>query len=477
MIDFELYTHYDRRVEDAILGAIMLEHLAMSRTIGLIKPENFYWKEHQQIYSAMMEMFNANAPIDSITVCDYLANKMGVSKLMGENIHLFVTRMTNNVCSSAHLEYHCSILREQWQRREILRAKFDISHLGNTNPLDDVKSLQNRLNSILSGDSKAEWKSLDELIYELMKHQYAMAAGEFKYITTGFERLDKVNGGFTPGELIIVGARPRVGKSSLLGKMAMSQARQGFKVGIVSLEMPNIQITARLAALETEMDYMDIYRDIANDQDQHKRFYDLITREAIHLPIYISDKTKVSVPEIKAKALKLKSKHGLDVLFIDYLQLIDGKSDNKNYNREQEVSQLSRGLKVMAKEIECPVIALAQLNRNVEARKGDDRFPKLSDLRESGSLEQDADVVMFLHRDHAAGMEVNPETGESTEREADLLVRKWRNGQECHLELDFDPPKMKFSERKRGFYKPLNESTFHEGNWKRLEAQNGDNPF
>jgi replicative DNA helicase len=166
------------------------------------------------------------------------------------------------------------------------------------------------------------------------------------------------------------------------------------------------------------------------------------------MPIYVSDKTQVSIPEIKAKAQKLKHKHGCDILFIDYLQLVDSTTaGNKNSNRENEVRMMSRGCKLMAKELDIPVVVLAQLNREVTARQGADRYPKLSDLRDSGSIEQDADVVAFLHRDWMAGLQFK-EDGSSTEREADFIIRKWRDGEpNLMIPLDFDPPRMKFSER------------------------------
>jgi replicative DNA helicase len=187
-----------------------------------------------------------------------------------------------------------------------------------------------------------------------------------------------------------------------------------------------------------------IFRNLFNDESEHQIFYDRITKH--NLPVYVSDKTKVDVNEIRAKAWKLRHKKGLSCLIIDYLQLVES-STNKNYNREQEVAKISRGLKLMAMEMDIPVIVLCQLNRSVTSRKGKDRFPQLSDLRESGAIEQDADVVLMLHRDWMSGYEVHPETSQSTEFDADLLGVKWRNGATFHLELDFNPQLMKFSEK------------------------------
>lgn len=251
------------------------------------------------------------------------------------------------------------------------------------------------------------------------------------------------------GDMIVIGARPSVGKSALLGLLAMNMANNGKKVGIISLEMSNAKIASRLAALETDFDFATLYRGLQLDENQQQRMHEQLGKMAQKLPIYVSDKTQVSIPEIKAKAQKLKHKEGCDILFIDYLQLVDSTGyGNKNSNRENEVRQMSRGSKLMAKELDMPVVVLAQLNREVTTRKAEDRYPKLSDLRESGAIEQDADVVMFLHRDWMSGIEKD-EHGNSTEREADLIVRKWRDGEpNLRIPLEFDPPRMRFSERK-----------------------------
>ncbi len=218
--------------------------------------------------------------------------------------------------------------------------------------------------------------------------------------------------------------------------------------GIVSLEMSNIEIAARLAAYDTDTDFHVIYRGLYHDEEQTHRLYSAIGKSTSTLSIYVTDKTKVNIPEIRAKAEKLKSLHGLDCLMIDYLQLVSAIGGSYTKNRENEIAEMSRGCKIMAKEMNIPVIMLCQLNREVTKRKGQERYPQLSDLRESGSIEQDADVVMFLHRDYLSGYEQD-ENGNNTERQADLVVRKWRNGKSNFIiPLDFDPPKMKFTERR-----------------------------
>lgn len=443
-MNFRKNIHYSQELEQAILGACLLEKLAMGRTYGVIEPESFYFESHQVVYRAIKEMYDSSLPIDCYTVADYITVHMNTPFIQEEESLLFVCRLTNLVVSSAHLEYHCHIVKEMWRRRRVIELRSTVSD--ETDTRISIQQINEELQRISSTEFRQDWYDMEELMFNLMLHQNKMANGEKSFVTTGFKKVDKLNGGFYNGQMVVIGARPSVGKSALMGQMAIKMAQSGKKVGIISLEMNNNEIAARLSSIETSIDFSLIFRDIARDEELHKRFYDQIRTTLIKLPIFLSDKTKVNVPEIKAKAIKLKATKGCDCIMIDYLQLIDSHTDNKNYNREQEVAKMSRGLKLMAQELDIPVIVLCQLNRAVTGRAYKDRFPKLSDLRESGSIEQDADVVMFIHRDFMSGFTVDEENN-STELTADLLGTKWRNGATFHLPLDFDPPKMKFSER------------------------------
>lgn len=325
---------------------------------------------------------------------------------------------------------------------EIKYSKLD----DDLDPRKNIEDINDQIRKLLGTDFKRDWFDMTDLMFKLMTHQSEMVSGNKQFITTGFKKADRLNGGFFGGHMIVVGARPSVGKSALMGQMALSIAHSGKTVGIISLEMNNIEIAARLSSIETGIDFSRIYRDIANDEALHRSFYDKISKQTINLPLYVSDKTEVNINEIKDKAIKLKATKGLDCLMIDYLQLVDSSTGNRNYNREQEVAKMSRGIKLMAMELNIPVIVLCQLNRQSTNRSGKDRYPRLSDLRESGAIEQDADIVMFIHRDYMIGMETD-ETGSSTLGQADLIVPKWRNGATFHLPLDFEPTKMRFSER------------------------------
>lgn len=449
MIEFKPYIHHGQDLEEAILGACLIEKLAFGRTYGLIDADSFYFDAHKEVYSAMKEMYDNSIPIDIFTVAEFLVARRGFENFYNVNVPYFVCRLTNSVVSSAHMEYHCHLIKEMWKRREIVKIRASYPEDNGFDTRLNIERLNDEISKIVGSSEKKDWYTMDELMFDLIKHQYDMAKGKKEFLTTGFRKIDELNGGFYPGQMIVIGARPSVGKSALMGQMAISMAKKGKKVGIISLEMSNNEIAARLASIETDIDFWKVFRTIAHDEALHRLFYDKISKDTINLPIFLSDKTKVNVPEIKAKATKLKALKGCDCIMVDYLQLIDGAMD-RNYNREQEVAKMSRGLKMMAQELNVPVIVLCQLNRAVTARGYKDRLPKLSDLRESGAIEQDADAVMFLHRDYMSGWLVDDQD-QSTEFTADLLGAKWRNGSTFHMQLDFDPPKMKFSERRSQF--------------------------
>lgn len=461
--------HYNQEMETVIIGLCLYEKEAISRTYGIITEEYFYFDSNREVYSAMRWMYDNNLPVDARTVCDTLVRKRGFDGFYGHSVGSYLFTCIGHVTSSAHLEYYCHCIYEMWIEREIIQLTF--SGPGEGNSREKIIALQSKLTLLSAGTAEKEWHDMSDLILQLFKHREKMQT-QGPGILTGLKRLDQTNGGFMPGDMIVIGARPSVGKSALLGLLAMNMARNAKRVGIISLEMSNAKIAGRLAALDTEIDFATLYRGLAIDEQHQQRIYHQLANQTAQLPIYVSDKTQVSIPEIKAKAQKLKHKHGCDILFIDYLQLVDSSGGGKNSNRENEVRQMSRGCKLMAKDLDLPVVVLAQLNREVTARKGEERYPKLSDLRESGSIEQDADVVAFIHRDWMSGFQTK-EDGSSTEREADLIIRKWRDGEpNLIIPLNFDGAKMKFSERKEfGFFKPAQTNNYYEN------EKEDDQPF
>lgn len=441
-MEFVKDVHFSYNLEAAVLGASMLEATAFGRTYGILKQDMFYYDATKTVYTAIESLYAQGLPIDILTVVDKVVAGMGILELGGGNAAYYVTKLTNEVISSAHIEYHCLILKRMWMEREITKlVNGRVSLEGDVT--NKIIQLQTAIRDINIGDYSKEWYDMSELMFDLLKHQENVKETPNLLIKTGIKELDHKNGGFFPGNLIVIGARPGAGKSAFMGQLAMNMARNGKKVGIISLEMNNNEIAGRLAALDTGIDFQTIYRNLFVDEKQQERFYAQVSSVTLNLPIFVSDKTRVNTIDIRAKVDKLKARQGIDFLFIDYLQLVSA-DQAKNKTRENVISEISRSCKIMAKELEIPICILCQLNRESMKRQGENRYPQLSDLRESGAIEQDADVVLFIHRDWVVGV-TKDENDESTENKADLIVRKWRNAEpNLHFHLGFDGPKMAF---------------------------------
>lgn len=453
-MNFEKDIHFSLKLEAAVLGICMLETTAFGRTHGIIREDTFYSDANRVVYLAIHELYSAGLPVDLWTVNDRILNVAKVKELASVPVSYHLVELTKAVVSSAHLEFHCLILKRMWMEREVIKLTNGYLSLEG-DVANQIIQLQTAIRDINSGDYSKEWYDMSELMVDLIKHQEEVKANPDVVIKTGIRDLDEKNGGFMPGNVIVIGARPGVGKSAFMGQMAMSMARNKKRVGIISLEMSNNEIAGRLASLDSGIDFQKIYRNLFQDEREHQRFYDKVSCETINLPIYVSDSTRVNTIDIRAKADKLKARHGLDILFVDYLQLISADQP-KNKTRENIISEISRATKIMAKEMKIPIVILCQLNRDSTKRTGDGRYPVLSDLRESGAIEQDADVVMFLHRDWIAGISQD-ENGITTENTADLVVRKWRNAEpNLHVRLGFDGPRMSFVFNQQGAaYRPV----------------------
>lgn len=459
-MQFTEHIHFSHELEAAILGICMLENTAFGRTHGILKQENFYSEANQKVYQAISELYSTGLPIDLLTVNDRIQNVYQVQELNGMNVPAYLAKLTISVVVSTHLENHSFIVKRMWMEREVIKLTS-----GGIKLDGDVSSqliqLHTAIRDINAGEYRKEWFDMSDLSIALLKHQEMLTSNPEAFIKTGITELDEKNGGFFPGNLIVIGARPGAGKSAFMGQMAMSMARAKKKVGILSLEMNNNEIAGRLAALDADMDFKKVYRNLFFDENEKNRFYDKLTRHTAELPIYVSDATKVSTTDIRAKVDKLKASKGIDFLFIDYLQLISA-DQSKNKTRENVISEISRACKIMAKELEIPIAILCQLNRESMKRSGESRYPQLSDLRESGAIEQDADVVMFIHRDWVVGI-TQDDNGESTENKADLIIRKWRNAEpNVHIPLEFDGPKMAFKFN-RTRWKPIQPDVDYQG--------------
>lgn len=436
--DFIQHVHYDRDLEFAVLGACLLDKTSFARVQGILNIDCFYFSGTRIVYQAIFEMWDKSIFIDMLTVVNWMA-RQGFSQLENYNTAAYIGLLTQAVVTSAHLEYHALLIRQMFAERELIKLKY-LKNDSSQDTLTRIKKIQDDLTRISMIKVVDDWSDMSEVLIKLYQHMDEVKDKELIGVPTGFEKLDLVTGGLVKTNLVVIGARPSVGKSALLNSIVLHAANNGYKVGVISLEMPKVQIGARMGAVISDIEFWKIYRNRLQDENEAKRLHEYLGTLS-ELPIMISDKTNVNINDIKAKAAQLIHKNKLDILFIDYLQLVETETQNRNFNREQEVARLSRGLKLMAMEYNIPVVVLAQLNR--ESEKSSTKKPQLHNLRESGAIEQDADGVIFLHRDWKAGI-LQDENGNSTEREADLIIAKWRNGEIMEVKIGFDPPKMRF---------------------------------
>lgn len=422
---------YDLLLEQCVIGACLIEITAFARTKGLIEHDMFYSDFHKEIYNVCSELFDNSIPIDLAIISQEFHKRSQASKY--DDCYFKMSQIANVVASTAHLETHCLYLRELYIKRLII----EIKESANTDydVLDSIKEIEDKLKKARELKATNDWQDFGQILIDLkVRIDSKVEDG----ILTGIKEYDEIRGGFKPSEMIVIGARPSVGKTALAGVLALQIAKTGKKVGIISLEMSNVQLATRIVSILSDIEFWKIDRSKLNSEYETSLLNETIEKN-YKLPIFMSEKTGVTISDIRAKAMKLVYKKSLDILFIDYIGLIEPEQ-NRNRNREQEVSAMSRGCKLLAMELNIPIIVLAQLNRGVELRGGHSK-PKLSDLRDSGSIEQDADVVMFLHSEFKSGNITN-EQGESTEFERDLIVAKYRNGATRDIKLGFEPTKM-----------------------------------
>lgn len=418
-------------LEEAILGAAMLETEALMTVADLLRPEDFYIEQNRIIWEAIISLFKNDSPIDMRTVTNQLRTA-GKLDLIGGAFR--VAELTSKIASAANIEYHARIVLEASIKRTLIQEASKIhvdAYDDGTDVFDLLDSIQGRLDLISNSYFKGGAVSAGEVYKETLKHIHESRNDHgITGIQSGFTELDRITGGWQSPDLIIIAARPSMGKT-VVGVCVAKEAAQKFKkpVGFFSLEMSKRQVMQRMIATDSEVDLDNIIRGTTNDYQ-----INLIatkTNGLATVPLYIDDTPAISILELRAKARRMKHEHNIQMIVVDYLQLMRGDSTG---NREQEVASISRGLKGIAKELNIPVIALSQLSRGVEGR-GDKR-PQLSDLRESGSIEQDADVVMFLYRAEYYKIEQDAD-GMPTAGVLEVITAKNRNGKTGSLYLKF----------------------------------------
>ncbi len=415
-------------LEESVLGAIMLETDAFPLVSDILKPECFYKIAHQRIYEAIQSLYLLQEPIDMHTVTEQL-RKIGTIDEVGGSY--YITLLTTKVNSAAHLEFHAKIIVQKYLARELIRIASDIQTkaFDDKTDVDDLmQEAESKLFEVSHNNLKKDVIQINPVIEEArIRMQQAASLEGVSGVSSGFHALDKITSGWQRSDLIIIAARPAMGKTSFVLSMAKNMAvDNNVPVAVFSLEMPNVQLVNRLIMNVCQLDGEKIKSGQLNTREWDD-FEKNITR-LMDAPIYVDDTPSLSVSELRTKARKLVKEHGIQCIIIDYLQLMNASGMHFG-SREQEVSTISRSLKGLAKELDIPIIALSQLNRGVESRTGTDgKRPQLSDLRESGAIEQDADLVCFIHRPEYYKINEDPNTGQSLIGLAEILIAKHRNG-------------------------------------------------
>jgi len=424
--------------EVSLLGSVLIEDEVITSIADKIFPGDFYDKRHGTIYAAMVKLYEKHQPVDLLTLSNALKDNDELEDVGGSS---YLTELTNAVPTAAHAEHYADIVAEKAMRRKLIKASEDIVNLsfgdGASSVQEILEQAEKRLFAVSQQTTKQDLVSIEQILAdgfdrldELHKNK-----GRLRGVRTGWKDLDNMTAGLQRSDLIILAARPAMGKTTLVGNLIQNVAtHENQAVLFFSLEMSKDQLVDRMLASESGVDAWNIRTGNLTDDDFEK--LGAAMGSLSEAPIYIDDTPGITVLEMRTKARREAQKHPLGLIVIDYLQLMSGSRGGGDFNRVQEVSEISRGLKLIARELNVPVIALSQLSRSVESRSP--QIPQLADLRESGSIEQDADIVAFLYREDY----YNPET--DRQHIADLILAKHRNGPTGRIELYFHPEKLKF---------------------------------
>ena len=438
-------------LEEAVLGALMLEKNALTEVIDILKPDTFYVEAHQRIFEAIYSLFQKNSPIDLLTVISELRG-MGMLEIVGGAY--YITHLTDRVVSAANIEYHARIISQKYIQRELIKVSSEIinSAYDETSDIFDLLDhAEKSLFEIAQNNLRRDTRKVDDIMREAVVSLEALRdrTDSLTGVPSGFTALDRMTSGWQPSDLIIIAARPAMGKTAFVLSCARNAAVQHDKpVAVFSLEMSSVQLVNRLISGETEIEQEKLRRGSLADHEWeqlHSRIGKLSTA-----PLLIDDTPALNIFEFRAKCRRLKAQYDIQLVIVDYLQLMHGKGDGKGGNREQEIGSISRSLKSVAKELNIPVIALSQLSRAVENRPGASKRPMLSDLRESGSIEQDADMVLFLYRPEYYGLNED-ESGNSTAGLGEVIIAKHRNGETGSVNLRFVGKYVKFTDLEDDF--------------------------
>ncbi len=433
-------------LEEAVLGACMIEKSALNEVIDILQPEAFYKEAHQEIFRAIMHLFGHDQPIDMLTVTQQLRSTGQLERAGGD---FYIAQLTQKVTSSAHIEFHARIILQKYIQRELIRVSNTIIHEAydeTTDVLELLDKAESSLFEVANGNIKKNFESAEGLVRQAIDKIKTISEKQgLSGVPSGFTKVDKVTSGWQNSDLIILAARPGMGKTAFVLSMARNMAvDHNVPVAVFSLEMASVQLITRMIASETGISQEKLRKGQLEAYEWEQLTSKVKTLESA--PLFLDDTPALSVFDLRAKCRRLKSQHNIGIIVIDYLQLMTAGGDGKNGNREQEISTISRSLKSIAKELDVPVIALSQLSRAVETRGGSKR-PMLSDLRESGAIEQDADIVSFIYRPEYYDLtEWDDEDQTPCSGQAELIVAKHRNGSLENVRLKFIGQLAKFAD-------------------------------
>ena len=424
-------------LEEVVLGAMMIDKKGVDEVIDILSPDAFYKEAHQYIFEAILKLFESSEPIDLLTVSSQLKKDERLDLVGGD---FYLISLTQKVSSSAHIEFHARIILQKFIQRSLIKISNEIiedSYDETKDVFDLLDKAEARLYEVTQGNIKKSSETAQELVIQAKKKIEEISNKEgLSGIPSGFDKLDKLTSGWQESDLIIIASRPGMGKTALTLSMARNIAvNNNIPVAFFSLEMASVQLITRLISSETGLS-SDKLRTGRLEKLEWEQL-NVKVKALEKAPLFIDDTPSLSIFDLRAKARRLKSQHDIKLVVIDYLQLMTAGGSQKGGNREQEISMISRNLKALAKELSVPVIALSQLSRAVETRGGSKR-PLLSDLRESGAIEQDADIVSFIYRPEYYKIdEWDDDERTPTEGQAELIVSKHRNGGLGSIRLKF----------------------------------------
>lgn len=463
-------------LEQAVLGALLIDNSAINEVIDILDEKSFYKEAHSKIYECIRELFGNSLPIDILTVADLLRKKGSIDIAGGDQ---YLVQLSQKVSSSAHIEYHARIIVQKHIQRELIRISSEIINDAfdeTTDVLNLLDGAEQKLFEIANGNIKKNYETAQSLITQAISKITEISKKEgLSGVATGFTKVDRVTSGWQKSDLIIIAARPGMGKTAFVLSMARNIAiDHNTPAAVFSLEMSSVQLITRLISSETGLSSEKLRKGNLDDHEWQQLMSKVKSLESA--PLYIDDTPALSVFDLRAKCRRLVAQHNVGIIIIDYLQLMTvGGGKSGPGNREQEISIISRSLKSIAKELSVPVIALSQLSREVEKRTGHKR-PVLSDLRESGAIEQDADIVSFIYRPEYYGF-TEWEDGDPCEGQGEFIIAKHRNGGLEDIRLKFQGSMAKFSDLDEGYdgSETLYESKLNNDSFNHLES--GESAF